>query len=192
MLLGVDHANAAIVSRGIPRTERHFGDLPGPYDVPSLTADLDAVLEHAGVESCVALGYSHGGAVAQQLAHTRRGTVERLMLVCTYACNVATPRERIEASVLQMLLTLFTPRTLANLIVRSSKSKPGGEIGLNQTQVVWLRALIGTNRAAPIRAAARGLITFDSRPWLGEIRVPTVASVGHTIPESRNTTLMHS
>ncbi len=114
------------------------------------------------------------------------------MLVCTYACNVATPRERIEASVLQMLLTLFTPRTLANLIVRSSKSKPGGEIGLNQTQVVWLRALIGTNRAAPIRAAARGLITFDSRPWLGEIRVPTVASVGHTIPESRNTTLMHS
>ena len=48
------------------------GDLPGPYDVPSLTADLDAVLEHAGFENCAVLGYSHGGAVAQQLAHTRR------------------------------------------------------------------------------------------------------------------------
>lgn len=152
------------------------GDLPGPYDVPSLTADLDAVLEHAGVESCALLGYSHGGAVAQQLAHTRRGSVERMMLVCTYACNVATLRERIEASILQMLLTLFTPRTLANLIVRPSKS--GSEIGLNETQVDWLRALVGTNRAAPIRAAARGLITFDSRPWLGEIRVPTVVVGG--------------
>ncbi len=154
------------------------GDLPGPYDVPSLTADLDAVLDHAGVESCAVLGYSHGGTVAQQLAHTRRATVERMMLVCTYACNVATLRERMEASVLQMLLTLFTPRTLANLMVQPSKSKPGGEIGLNETQVVWLRALMGTNRAAPMRAAARGLVTFDSRPWLGEIRVPTVVVGG--------------
>jgi pimeloyl-ACP methyl ester carboxylesterase len=45
------------------------GDLSGPYDVPSLTADLDGVLEHAGFENCAVLGYSHGGAVAQQ----RRG-----------------------------------------------------------------------------------------------------------------------
>jgi 3-oxoadipate enol-lactonase len=154
------------------------GDLPGPYDVASLTADLDAVLEHAGVESCAVLGYSHGGTVAQQLAHTRRASVERMMLVCTYACNVATLRERIEASIFQMLLLLITPRTLANLIVRPSKFKPGGEIGLNETQVDWLGALIGTNRAAPIRQAARGLVTFDSRPWLGEIRVPTLVVGG--------------
>jgi 3-oxoadipate enol-lactonase len=154
------------------------GNLPGPYDVASLTADLDAVLEHAGVESCAVLGYSHGGTVAQQLAHTRRATVKRMMLVCTYACNVATLRERIEASVFQMLLTFFAPRTLANLIVRPFKSKPGSEIGLNETQVVWLRALIGTNRAAPMRGAARGLVTFDSRPWLGEIRVPTLVVGG--------------
>jgi 3-oxoadipate enol-lactonase len=154
------------------------GDLPGPYDVPSLTADLDAVLEHAGVESCAVLGYSHGGTIAQQLAHTRAATVKRMMLVCAYACNVATPRERIEASVLQMLLTLFTPRTLANLMVQPSKPKPGGKIGLNETQVVWLRALMGTNRKAPMRGAARGLITFDSRPWLGEIGVPTLVVGG--------------
>jgi hypothetical protein len=32
------------------------------------------------------------------------------MLTCTYAYNVATPRERIEASVFLTLLTLFTPR----------------------------------------------------------------------------------
>ncbi len=171
------------------------GDLPGPYDVPSLTADLDAVLEHAGVESCAVLGYSHGGTVAQQLAHTRRATVERMMLVCTYACNVATLRERIEASVTQMLLTLITPRTLANLIVQPSKPKPCGEIGLNKTQVDWLRALMAANRAPPMRGALRGMLTFDSRPWLGEIRVPTLV-VGGThdtaVPQHNFDTLVNS
>lgn len=154
------------------------GDLPGPYDVPSLTADLDAVLEHAGFENCAVLGYSHGGAVAQQLAHTRRAAVKRMMLTCTYACNVATPRERMEARVFLTLLTLFSPRTLANLVVQPSKPKPAGEIGLNKTQVAWLRALMGTNRAPPMRGAVRGLATFDSRPWLGEIGVPTLVVGG--------------
>ena len=149
------------------------GELSGPYDVASLTADLDAVIEHAGLDSCAVLGYSHGGTVAQQLAHTRPTRVKQLLLVCTYAHNAATPRERIEAAALWMLLTLFTPRTLAKLIVRPSKPKPVGEIGLNEAQAVWLRALIAANRAAPMREAARGLVTFDSRPWLAEIGVPT-------------------
>lgn len=154
------------------------GELPGPYDVPSLAADLDAVLKHAGVERCAVLGYSHGGAVAQQLAYTRRSTVGRMMLTCTYACNVATPRERMEARVFLTLLTLFSPHTFAKLIVQRSKPKPAGEIGLNKTQVAWLRALMGTNHAAPMRGVVRGLATFDSRPWLGEIRVPTLVVGG--------------
>jgi 3-oxoadipate enol-lactonase len=154
------------------------GDLSGPYDVPSLTADLDGVLEHAGFENCAVLGYSHGGAVAQQLAHTRRALVDKLMLACTYACNVATPRERVEANILFVLLTLFSPRTIANLIVRPSKRKPAGAIGLDKTQADWLRALMSANHARPMRGAARGLVTFDSRPWLGEIRVPTLVVGG--------------
>ncbi|MFI4974479.1 MAG: alpha/beta fold hydrolase [Caulobacterales bacterium] len=127
-------------------------DLPGPYDVASLAADLDAVLAQAGVESCAVLGYSHGGAVAQQLAHTRSDTVSRMVLACTYACNAATFRERLEAEVLQLLLSLFTTRTLANLIMRPSKPKPGGEIGLDEAQAEWLRALMGP--IAPPRCVA--------------------------------------
>ena len=83
-----------------------------------------------------------------------------------------------EASVFLTLLTLFTPRTLANLAVQPSKPKPAGEIGLNKTQVDWLRALMATNRAPPMRGAVRGMVTFDSRPWLGEIRVPTLVVGG--------------
>ena len=83
-----------------------------------------------------------------------------------------------EASVFLTLLTLFTPRMLANLVVQPSKPKPAGEIGLNKTQVDWLRALMATNRAPPMRGAVRGMVTFDSRPWLGEIRVPTLVVGG--------------
>src|SRR5436190_5770396 len=60
------------------RGHGHSGDLPGPYDVPALAADLDGVLREAGVDRCAVMGYSHGGAVAQQFAHTRPATVARL------------------------------------------------------------------------------------------------------------------
>ena len=154
------------------------GEFPGPYDVQALAADLDGVLHHAGVAQCAVLGYSHGGAVAQQLAHTRPAMVERMMLVCTYACNASTLRERVEAGVLQLLLRLVSPRTLANLIMRPAKTKPDGEIGLTAAQAIWLRGIIGANHSAQMREAARALVTFDSRPWLKDIRVPTLVVGG--------------
>jgi len=163
------------------------GDLAGPYDVAQLAADLDAVLADAAVPRCAVLGYSHGGAVAQQLAHTRPAAVARLLLVATYACNVATPRERIEAAVLAALLGVFTPGGLARLIVQSSRPRPDGEIGADADQVRWLRALMAANRAAPMRAAARGLATFDARPWLADLAAPPSSSPAPTTPASRCT-----
>lgn len=76
------------------------------------------------------------------------------------------------------LLTLFSPRTFANLLIHASKLKPAGPIGLDKTQAVWLRAIMAANRSAPMRGAAGGLISFDSRPWLREIAAPTVVVGG--------------
>jgi 3-oxoadipate enol-lactonase len=59
------------------------GDLDGPYDVAALTADLDIVLAEARFDRSAVMGYSHGGAVAQQLAHTRPAVVSKLMLACS-------------------------------------------------------------------------------------------------------------
>jgi 3-oxoadipate enol-lactonase len=148
-------------------------DLPGPYDVPGLTADLEAVIAGAGLERCAVLGYSHGGAIAQQLAYTRPARVSRMMLACTYACNVATAREYMEAKIFLALLTVLSPRTLANLVIKPSSPKPTGAIGLTSEQASWLREILGANRSAPMRGAVRGLTTFDSRPWLKEIDLPT-------------------
>src|SRR5262245_39651498 len=127
------------------------GDLPGPYDVPALAADLNAVLAEARFDRTAVMGYSHGGAVAQQLAHTRAAVVSRLILGCTYACNVATLRERIEAGVLVTLLRVVSPGTLGRLMLVMSKPKPGGAVGLTREQGEWAQSMLAANRRPAMR-----------------------------------------
>jgi len=148
------------------------GDLAGPYDVPALAADLDCVVAEAGFHRPMVLGYSHGGAVAQQFAHTRPQHVGRLVLTCTYACNAMTRRERIEANVLVALLGILSPGTIGKLMLRVS------HIGLRPDEREWLQSLMAVNARAPMREAAKGLASFDSRPWLNDVKIPTLVIAG--------------
>jgi 3-oxoadipate enol-lactonase len=154
------------------------GDLDGPYDVAALASDLDTVLAEARFNRCAVMGYSHGGAVAQQFARTRPASVGRLILACTYACNVSTPRERLECTAFLALLRLFSPGTLAKLIFRPSKPQATGAKELTGEQVAWMRSILAANRAPAMRGAVRGVMTFDSRPWLKEITAPTLVVGG--------------
>ncbi len=87
--------------------------------------------------------------------------------------------QRLEASVLLTLLRFFSPGTIAKLILRPSKPKPTGAIGLTREQAEWGQSILAANRAPAMRGAVRGLVTFDSRPWLKEITVPTLV-IGRT------------
>ena len=170
------------------------GGLAGPYDVAALSADLDLVLADASYDRTIVMGYSHGGAVAQDLAHRRPEIVSRLILACTYACNVATARERIEAGVLLALLHLVSPATLGKLIVVASERKRAGTIPLGREQAHWLTSLMAGNRAPAMRGAVRGLIAFDSRPWLQQLGVPTLVVAGaqdRAVPRAHFNTLVN-
>jgi pimeloyl-ACP methyl ester carboxylesterase len=62
-----------------------------PLSIPGLAELAVAVLNAVGVDDADVLGFSHGGAVAQQLACDAPGRVRRLVLVST-SCGVgATP-----------------------------------------------------------------------------------------------------
>ena len=63
------------------------------------------------------LGYSQGGAIAQQLVldHPRR--CDRLVLACTYAFNMATPREKLEGHLLPLLVHVLGMQRMAKLVV---------------------------------------------------------------------------
>jgi len=73
------------------------GDSPTPrrpISIAGLAAVAVAVLDAAGVEEADVVGFSHGGAVAQELAHHFAGRVRRLVLVST-SCGVgSTPGNR--------------------------------------------------------------------------------------------------
>ena len=76
------------------------GDSPTPVlplSIPRLAALAVAVLDAAGLDQADVLGFSHGGAVAQQLAGDFPGRLRRLVLVAT-SCGVgATPGRRRDA-----------------------------------------------------------------------------------------------
>jgi pimeloyl-ACP methyl ester carboxylesterase len=149
--------------------------MSGPYDVAAMAGDLEAVLDDAGCVRANVLGYSHGGAVAQELARAHPHAVAKLFLVCTYACNVATMREFFEGLAMVSLLSVMSPRTVAGLMLRLGRSSMPG---MTVEQIAWMTEIIGANDRQKMRAAAKGLLTFDSRPWLKDISVPTVVIAG--------------
>src|SRR5919198_5814990 len=67
--------------------------LSPPYMAAQLAADLARLLDHLQIDSAAVLGYSQGGAIAQQLVLDYPTRCDRLVLACTYAFNMATPRE---------------------------------------------------------------------------------------------------
>ena len=149
--------------------------LPGPYSAWQLAADLGHLLDQLGLGKVDVLGYSHGGAVAQQFAldHPRR--LRRLVLACTYAHNMLTPREHFEGFLAPWLTRLLGPRSLAALMMRSGA---GGGPPLPPDVAQGFIDMLGSNRRAQMAAAARDLAVFDSRPRLKEIVAPTLVIAG--------------
>ena len=57
----------------------------GPYTMAQYAADGKALLGHVGWDTCIVIGISFGGMVAQEFAVTWTQTVEKLVLLCTSA-----------------------------------------------------------------------------------------------------------
>lgn len=148
--------------------------LPGPYTVPQLAADLADLLDALTLETVDVLGYSQGGAVAQQFAHDYPERVRRLVLACTYAYNLATFQEKIEAALVPWILRLLGIRRFMRLGVQA------GSLGrmLSPQQARWLEGMAAGNKTSLMVAAFRAMRDFDSRSWLGSIRSPTLIIAG--------------
>jgi pimeloyl-ACP methyl ester carboxylesterase len=152
-------------------------DLPGPYDVPQLAADVIGLLDTLALQSVDVLGYSHGGAVAQYLAYTFPHRVRRLMLACTYAYNALSFREKIEDRLRPWLMRLLGPGRLMRVAIRTGALGP-----LDAEHAQRLETLLASMGTRQMLVASQGLTTFDSRPWLAEIRQPTLIIAGENDP----------
>lgn len=149
--------------------------VPGPYTVQEMAARLATALDSRGIHDAHVMGYSHGGTIAQQLARDTSHLVRSLALVATYAYNIATRRERVEGWLAPHLVRLLGMRRLAAMLVRPGT---GGGPPLAVDRVTWLRDMLAGNNAATMALAAAELSRFDSRPWLHQLRVPTLVVSG--------------
>ncbi|GIH03766.1 alpha/beta hydrolase [Rhizocola hellebori] len=151
------------------------GAVAGPYAVEPMAQQVARAMEGLGVTDAQVMGYSHGGAVAQQLALDFPQLVRSLALVATYAHNTATGRERLEGWLAPRLIRLLGTHRFAKLMARPGT---GGGPPLDPERVSWLRDMLAGNDTAAMAQAAQQLSRFDSRPWLGRLKVPTLVVSG--------------
>ncbi len=69
----------AFDNRGAGQTDKP----PGPYNVQMLAADTAGLLDALGMETCIVVGHSMGGFVAQELALSYPHRVSKLVLAST-------------------------------------------------------------------------------------------------------------
>ncbi len=146
--------------------------MPPPYTAAQLATDLSRLLDHLGIDSTAVLGYSQGGAIAQQLVLDHPKRCERLVLACTYAFNMATAREWLEGHLAPLLIRILGMRRLANLVVSQSL------LQLDKERANWLTGLMANQDRTLMLTAWKETMAFDSRKRLAEIRCPTLVIAG--------------
>jgi pimeloyl-ACP methyl ester carboxylesterase len=142
--------------------------LPPPYTAAQLASDLSRLLDHLGIDSTAVLGYSQGGAIAQQLVLDDPKRCDRLVLVCTYAFNMTTVREKLEGHLAPLLIHVLGMRRFATLIVSQGAKR------LTKERAHWLADLIADQDTTLMVSAWREAMAFDSRGRLTEIGCPTL------------------
>ncbi len=142
--------------------------LPPPYTVSQVASDLSLLLDHLRVDSAAVLGYSHGGAIAQQLVLDYPTRCSRLVLACTYVFNMTTFRELIEAYLIPILINILGMRRLAKLVISQGLRQVGKE------RADWVLDLIANQDGGLMVSAWRAAMAFDSRRRLAEITHPTL------------------
>ncbi|MDI1431808.1 alpha/beta fold hydrolase [Polyangium sorediatum] len=142
--------------------------LAPPYTAAQLASDLSRLLDHLGIDSTAVLGYSQGGAIAQQLVldHPRR--CDHLVLACTYAFNMATFRERIEGHLVPFLVLALGMRRFAKLVASQGLKQ------LAKERADWVVGLMANQDDKLMVSAWREAMAFDSRRRLAQIRCPTL------------------
>jgi 3-oxoadipate enol-lactonase len=154
-VLAIDH-------RGHARGMRALA----PFRLTDCADDAAAVLRTLEIEQTIAVGYSMGGAIAQLIARDHRDLIDGLVLSGT--CQHFQDPETVKLWRWMGAVGLgvkLAPKTFFKAGFRRSG------IPLNERTAWWMSELI-RHSGRDVAEAGRELGRFDSRPWLGSVRVP--------------------
>ena len=146
--------------------------LPPPFTVAQLASDLSRLLDHHGIASTAVLGYSQGGAIAQQLVLDDSERCNHLVLGCTYAYNMASLREKFEGHIFPIILRILGIKRMAKIVVSL------GAKHLSRQTAAWMAGMMADQDQKLMLIAWREATAFDSRSRLSEIHCPTLIIAG--------------
>ena len=166
-------------NRGIGESEAP----PGPYTVAEMAADALRVLDEAGVERAHVAASSLGGMVAQELALSHPGRVDRLVLASTHPGGAkAQPMP-------QRTVDLMTSgATLRQFVENALEPDPRPEL---VERILVHRERIAQPLEAWSAQAAAGA-AFDAYDRLGQLQAPTLVQTGDgdVVVDPRNSELL--
>jgi 3-oxoadipate enol-lactonase len=146
----------------------------GSFDIEDLASTLDGMLSVLGHERVDLFGYSMGGMAAQVFAHQHPERVDHLILAATAAYPI--DRFRILARIGFWLARAFariSPKEAARVTYRYLNVK---EI-IDDSEERWMWAALLNRDPTLFYESANAVWRFDSRPWVGEISVPTTVII---------------
>ncbi len=147
-----------------------------PYTVARIADVALRVLDELGLQQADVLGYSLGGAVAQQLAFQHPERVRRLTLVSTSSGASGVPGS------LRALLAVSTParhyaktgyRVAMKMIDLAPAEKESASL---QQHAAWQHEAVPSMRGYMLQMAA--FSAFNSLPWLARVEHPTLVLSG--------------
>jgi pimeloyl-ACP methyl ester carboxylesterase len=162
-ILTIDHR-----SHGLSIAERER------FEIEELADDVAGIIDQLQTGPVALIGYSMGGTIVQALAHRHPHLVSRLVLVATFSHH---PRLWKEARQVGTFLTRAWERATGTGTpeVRTAYLLATGAVAREHAQWLWEE----THRRDPDAGAeaSRALLRFDSRPWLSQLKVPTLVVI---------------
>lgn len=152
--------------------------------------DVAAVLDALGVERCIPVGYSMGGAIAQLFWKQHPSRTSGLVLCSTTRNFRCARRERVFFPLLSVAMLPLSPYARARVERYASKVPELPE--LDCTDSDWGKREFRSTSAWSMPEVLAELGRFNSAPWVGDIDVPTsvvVTTKDHAIPARRQVRL---
>lgn len=164
-ILAVDHRGHG---RGLRTHDR--------FTLEDCADDVVAIMDHLGISSVTAVGYSMGGPIAMLMSKQHSTRVHSLVLCATALEWSATRNERTRWKIGRVVSPVFRLLTTPRLIDRYIK----GKIPRASSAAIlrpWLVSEIRRNDSWTMNQAGRALSKHDARPWAALLGVPTASIV---------------
>jgi 3-oxoadipate enol-lactonase len=150
--------------------------LASRFELEDVADDAAALIEALEVEPVIAVGYSMGGAVGMLLAHRHPQLVRAMVMQATELEWCSSLLDRVRWKTARIIGPLLRSFAYQRWLTHGISRLLGAGHPL-QAYVPWLSGEMRRNDALSIVQAGQALSRYDARPWVGELRIPSVSLI---------------